>query len=139
MTVGDESVLLDALEAEEALTQTVIDIAGERLSADSDGALWWADRSVLAVADLHLEKGSAYAKRTGQMLPPYDSRETLKRLNALAERYSPKTIICLGDNFHDEDGPGRLDGESKKAIYALMRGRRFVWIEGNHDASSALA
>lgn len=140
MTASDESATLDALEAEgPALTQTVIDIAGERLTADSDGALWWADRQVLAVADLHLEKGSAYAKRTGQMLPPYDSRTTLALLTTLAERYSPKIIICLGDNFHDQDGPARLDAESKKTIYGLMRGRRFVWIEGNHDASAAAA
>lgn len=140
MTVSDESAMLDALGAEvSALTQTVIDVAGERLTADSNGALWWADRQVLAVADLHLEKGSAYAKRTGQMLPPYDSRATLARLTALAERYNPKTIVCLGDNFHDGDGPARLDAESRAAIVALMRGRRFVWIEGNHDASAASA
>ena len=140
MAVSDESAMLDALEAEAlGVTQTVIDIAGERLTADSDGALWWADKSVLAVADLHLEKGSAYAKRTGQMLPPYDSRATLARLCVLAERYQPKTIICLGDNFHDGEGPARLDADSRKALIQLMRGRRFVWIEGNHDAAAALA
>ena len=32
----------------------------------------------LVVADLHLEKGSSFARR-GQMLPPYDTRETLAR------------------------------------------------------------
>ena len=36
---------------------------------------------MLVVADLHLEKGSSYAAR-GQMLPPYDTRETLRRLAA---------------------------------------------------------
>jgi len=138
--MSDESAMLDVLEAEaQGVTQTVIDIAGEKLIADSDGALWWADKSVLAVADLHLEKGSAFAKRTGQMLPPYDSHATLGRLGVLAERYEPKTIVCLGDNFHDGDGPSRLDAEARRAIYALMRGRRFVWIEGNHDAKAALA
>jgi len=138
MTMNDESDVLDQLALEvPGVTQTVIDIAGERLTADSAGALWWADRSVLAVADLHLEKGSAFAKRTGQMLPPYDSRATLARLTALAQRYNPKTIVCLGDNFHDREGPARLDAESRRAIVELMRGRRFVWIEGNHDASAA--
>lgn len=116
-----------------------IEIAGARMVADHLGALWWADQRLLAVADLHLEKGSAYAVRTGQMLPPYDTHATLKRLTALVERFSPKTIVCLGDNFHDGAGPARLDAEARRAITGLMRGRRFVWIEGNHDAAAALA
>lgn len=120
------------------LNETIIEVAGVPLAANPAGALWWEERRVLAVADLHLEKGSAFASRTGQMLPPYDSRATLSRLTALAERYGPATIVCLGDNFHDAQGPERLDGESKKAVIALMRGRRFVWIEGNHDAAAAL-
>jgi uncharacterized protein len=121
------------------LTHTLIDVAGVELVADPSGVLWWPGARVLAVADLHLEKGSAFAARTGQMLPPYDSRATLSRLAVVVERYSPKTIVCLGDNFHDRAGPSRLDGASKKILIALMRGRRFVWIEGNHDLGSALA
>ena len=121
------------------MNETVIEVAGVPLVADLGGALWWAEKRVLAVADLHLEKGSAIALRTGQMLPPYDSRATLARLTALAERYAPKVIVCLGDNFHDVEGPDRLDAQSRAAVAALMRGRRFVWIEGNHDAAAALA
>ena len=45
------------------------------------GALWLEAERTLVVADLHLEKGSSYAAR-GQMLPPYDTRETLRRLEA---------------------------------------------------------
>ena len=44
---------------------------------------------MLAVADLHLEKGSAYA-RNGAMLPPYDTGATLRRLGAAIERLKPK-------------------------------------------------
>ena len=114
------------------------DVAGVQLTADPSGALWWADERLLAVADLHFEKGSAFASRTGQMLPPYDTHATLARFAKVAERLQPKTIVCLGDNFHDGDGPQRLDATAKRAITALMRKRRFVWIEGNHDAGSAL-
>ena len=35
--------------------------AGERLEALPAGALHWPARRLLAVADLHLEKGSSYA------------------------------------------------------------------------------
>ena len=71
---------------------------GAELYADLSGALYWPARRLLLVADLHLEKGSSYAKR-GQMLPPYDSRETLSRLaNAavgwgLHARIEPATAI----------------------------------------------
>lgn len=118
------------------MSDTMIEINGAMLVADRSGALWWPERQLLAVADLHLEKGSSYAK-TGQLLPPYDSRATLSRLSAVAERFEPKTIVCLGDNFHDPQGPDRLDAESKAMVAALQRERRFVWIEGNHDAAAA--
>ena len=114
------------------------DVAGVTLTADPSGAVWWPEQRLLAVADLHFEKGSAFAARTGQMLPPYDTHATLARLTEVAERLRPKTIVCLGDNFHDGEGPGRLDATATRAITNLMRKRRFVWIEGNHDQASAL-
>ena len=120
------------------MSDTIIEINGATVVADRSGALWWPAESLLAVADLHLEKGSSYAK-TGQLLPPYDSRATLSRLSAAVTRFEPKTIVCLGDNFHDRQGPDRLDSESRGVVAMLMRKRRFVWIEGNHDAAAAAA
>ena len=119
------------------MSDTMIDINGASLVADRSGALWWPEEQLLAVADLHLEKGSSFA-RTGQLLPPYDSRATLSRLHAAITRFEPKTIICLGDTFHDKGGPARLDAESRGLIALFQRKRRFVWIEGNHDAASAI-
>ena len=52
------------------------------------GALWLEAERVLIVADLHLEKGSSFAVR-GQMLPPYDTRETLARLEAEVDGCRP--------------------------------------------------
>ena len=77
-----------------------VQVNGERLLADADGALVWPTRRTLIVADLHLEKGSSYG-RHGTLLPPYDSRNTLNRLTALAKRHAPRRIIALGDSFHD--------------------------------------
>jgi len=118
------------------VSDTMIEINGATLVADRSGALWWPEERLLAVADLHLEKGSSFAK-TGQLLPPYDSRATLNRLNATVARFEPKTIVCLGDSFHDRQGPDRLDAESKGVVAMLQRKRRLVWIEGNHDAAAA--
>ncbi len=120
------------------ITSFEFTVADAVLCADPSGAMWWPEQHLLAVADLHFEKGSAFAARTGQMLPPYDTHATLARLSDVAERLQPKTIVCLGDNFHDGGGPGRLDAAATRAITNLMRKRRFVWIEGNHDHASAL-
>jgi DNA ligase-associated metallophosphoesterase len=110
----------------------LVGVAGVVLEALAEGALWWADRRTLIVADLHLEKGSAYARR-GQFLPPYDTTETLARLALLVARLEPAVIVALGDSFHDDGGPARLDARDREALGRLQRGRDFVWIAGNHD------
>jgi DNA ligase-associated metallophosphoesterase len=97
------------------------------------GALWLAAGRALVVADLHLEKGSAYAAR-GQMLPPYDTRETLGRLAAEIEALTPAVVILLGDTFHDRGSEGRLAQDDAERLRALARGRTLIWVIGNHDA-----
>jgi DNA ligase-associated metallophosphoesterase len=107
-------------------------VAGITLLADPAGALYWPDEKLLIVADLHLEKGSAFAKR-GVLLPPYDTATTLARLARLIERYTPHLLIALGDSFHDGDGPLRMAGGDRAALKVLQRGRDWIWIAGNHD------
>jgi DNA ligase-associated metallophosphoesterase len=97
------------------------------------GALWLAAARALVVADLHLEKGSSYAAR-GQMLPPYDTRETLTRLEAEIEALAPATVVLLGDTFHDPKSEGRLAADDVERLRGLARGRTLVWVVGNHDA-----
>jgi len=104
--------------------------------ADSDGALYWPEHGLLAVADLHLEKGSIFAAR-GVLLPPYDTAATLARLARLIARYAPRCIIALGDSFHDGDGPARLTDGDRAELSALQRGRDWIWITGNHDPEPA--
>ncbi len=117
---------------EQRAAATEICLAGVALVADPAGALYWPDERLLVVADLHLEKGSAFAAR-GVLLPPYDTATTLARLARLVERYAPRLVIALGDSFHDGGGPARMDGGSRVALKALQRGRDWVWIAGNHD------
>ena len=97
------------------------------------GGLWLAAEAALVVADLHLEKGSAYASR-GQMLPPYDTRETLRRLSAEIEALRPAMVVLLGDTFHDRRSEDRLAEDDAESLRLLARGRRLVWVVGNHDA-----
>ena len=113
-----------------------IAVAGAALVADCAGALYWPDESLLVVADLHLEKGSAFAAR-GVLLPPYDTAATLARLAMLIERYAPRLVIALGDSFHDGGGPARMSDISRAGLKSLQRGRDWLWIAGNHDPDPA--
>ena len=99
----------------------LIVLAGVPLTADPDGALFWAEQGLLVVADLHLEKGSSFAAR-GQLLPPYDTAATLARLARLIARYAPRCVMALGDSFHDGGGPARL-GEADRDIPACDAAR----------------
>ena len=96
------------------------------------GALYWPREAALLVADLHLEKASFFA-RNGQMLPPYDSRETLERVALAIRETGARRVYTLGDNFHDEDGVRRLEPHAAGMLDALTRAVDWVWITGNHD------
>ena len=109
-----------------------LQVAGAALLADPDGALYWPEEKLLVVADLHLEKGSAFAKR-GVLLPPYDTASTLARLARLVEHYAPRVLIALGDSFHDDHGPLRMSDLDRIKLKGMQRGRDWIWIAGNHD------
>lgn len=107
--------------------------AGETLEALPMGALHWPAERLLAVADLHLEKGSSYAVAARKLLPRHDTRQTLGALAALIDAIQPRTVICLGDTFHDRDAVARLPETDRIAIEHLAAQTSFVWIAGNHD------
>jgi DNA ligase-associated metallophosphoesterase len=113
-----------------------IRIAGSTLRADATGALFWPEERLLAIADLHLEKGSSFAAR-GVLLPPYDTTATLAQIGRLLARYAPRAVIALGDSFHDGNGPARLGAAERTSLAALQSGRDWIWIAGNHDPGSA--
>jgi DNA ligase-associated metallophosphoesterase len=115
--------------AERVATVTV---AGVTLVADLSGAFFWETERLLVVSDLHLEKGSSYAAR-GVLLPPYDTVATLSRLSAVIARHDPRTVIALGDSFHDRNAHARLSAPDREAIAALQARRDWIWISGNHD------
>jgi hypothetical protein len=107
-------------------------VAGAEVVCRPAGALWLEADAALVVADLHLEKGSAFAAR-GQLLPPYDTGDTLSRLEAEVEALAPRHIVLLGDSFHDGGAEGRLGERDAARLAALARCRNLVWILGNHD------
>ena len=109
-----------------------IAVNGETVLLDKSGAAVWPAEGTLIFADLHFEKGSAYAKR-GALLPPYDTRTTIKRIAEVVARRAPKRVIALGDSFHDGEGADRLDTEEREMLARLAAGAEWIWVEGNHD------
>lgn len=109
-----------------------LNLAGISLAADLSGALYWREERILVVSDLHLEKGSSFARR-GVLLPPFDTAATLAGLAAVMMRYNPRTVIALGDSFHDREAHERLSPADRAILTALQSGRDWIWISGNHD------
>ena len=111
-----------------------LSLAGADLVALGSGALWWPAERLLCVSDLHLGKSERIARRGGTILPPYETRDTLLRLADDLDRMNPATVICLGDSFDDLDAARALATEDQTTLTRMQAGRRWIWIEGNHDS-----
>lgn len=107
--------------------------ADAALQALGTGALYWPDQHLLCVSDLHFGKSERIARRGGTQLPPYETRDTLTRLAGDLEATGARTVICLGDSFDDLTAARALPEEERLWITRLQAGRRWIWIEGNHD------
>ena len=112
-----------------------IHFGGHELMLHAQGVLYWPAQKTLIASDLHFEK-STFLARHGSFVPPYDTQDTLERLEALIAHYQPARVIMLGDSFHDRDAWGRLDSDLRARILALTSAaHECVWVEGNHDVA----
>ncbi len=108
-------------------------LAGQPLLALASGALYWPAQDLLCVSDLHLGKSERLARRGGTLLPPYETRETLTRLDGVLAATGARHVICLGDSFDDSAAGGGMAEDDRLRLSALMAGRSWTWIAGNHD------
>ncbi|MDE0522466.1 MAG: ligase-associated DNA damage response endonuclease PdeM [Boseongicola sp.] len=114
-----------------------IPFCGETLTLLPSGALHWASRELLAVADLHLGKSERIARRSGTLLPPYDADETLARLGADLDALRPDVVLCLGDSFDDLTAADAISETTRAKVLQLQESRQWIWLEGNHDPGPA--
>ncbi|MGJ8534996.1 MAG: ligase-associated DNA damage response endonuclease PdeM [Alphaproteobacteria bacterium] len=124
--------LAEIIQDEAPLGSVRFTLMGQSFVALPEGVLYWPQEATLIVADLHLEKGSSFARK-GTFLPPYDSRATLGRLERLIESLQPARIIALGDSFHDVAAANRLGADECAVISHMQQDRDWVWVSGNHD------
>ncbi len=106
---------------------------GATLEARPTGTLWWPDARLLCVADLHLGKSERMARRGGTMLAPYETLDTLARLEAEISMLAPAHVVALGDSFDDLRAAAALPDAMRAALTRLTSASRWTWITGNHD------
>ncbi|MDT8856844.1 ligase-associated DNA damage response endonuclease PdeM [Paracoccaceae bacterium Fryx2] len=115
------------------MTGHAFTLADTALIALPSGALHWPDAGLLVVSDLHFGKSARLARRGGALLPPYEVRATLTRLDADLAVTGAARVICLGDSFDDLDAGTQLDDSDRLWLTRLMAGRDWTWVLGNHD------
>lgn len=112
----------------------VIQFAGESFIPDPSGILIWPKLEIAIVADLHLEKATYFAQQ-GQLLPPQESYETLSNLWETLDRVKCRSLVLLGDSFHDANGFGRLDSRARKLWKQICSKYVVTFVVGNHDGA----
>ncbi|NRA99555.1 MAG: ligase-associated DNA damage response endonuclease PdeM [Rhodobacteraceae bacterium] len=115
------------------MNEKTVTLAGQTLALRPSGALFWPEQSLLCVSDLHLGKSERIARRGGALLPPYETHDTLTRLDEELTQTGARSVICLGDSFDDIAAAESLTEEETLWIARMQAGRDWVWVEGNHD------
>ena len=97
------------------------------------GALYWQEEDTLLVADLHLEKGAAFAA-LGMLLPPYDTRTTLERLAKVIAAVAPVARRGARRQLPPQRSrPSVSPPTTAPSCSSCSRAREWFWICGNHD------
>ena len=109
-----------------------IDFNKHKFQISKEGVLFWFEKKIAIISDLHLEKGTGYAP-TGQFLPPYDSEETLTKLFNLTKQHDIKKIILLGDTFHDKNALSRMSKKVTSLFKNLLNKYEVIFVLGNHE------
>ena len=112
-----------------------VSIAGERLVALPEKALFWPAESTLFIADLHLGK-DASLQAAGVPVPLGPTLETLRCLSEVLAKTRPKCLALLGDLWHAKAGRTAALSSDFVAWRAAHAGTQMVLVEGNHDVKS---
>ena len=110
----------------------ILNFGNHKLLLYPNGELYWSDQKTVVVSDLHLEKGSFYAT-SNQFIPPYDTIETLRKLQRFLNQNCVEKIIFLGDLVHDSDGFSRISDDALKLFNEILKNREAILTVGNHD------
>ena len=114
-----------------------INFNNHKFQINKDGILFWSDKQIAIISDLHLEKGSSFGL-SGQFLPPYDSEETLTKLFNTIKMYNIKKVILLGDTFHDKNAFSRMSNKVLILFETFIKKYEVIFVLGNHETKIKL-
>ena len=107
---------------------TQITINDANFSLHPSGAMYWQERDMVLIADVHLGKVSHFRKH-GSAVPKKAIQKNFDRLQDVVDEFQPKVICFLGDLFHSN-----LNTEWKLfEDWAKQQTAGIVLVIGNHD------
>jgi len=106
-------------------------IAGQNFVLHPSGAMFWKEKQMLLIADIHIGKVSHFRK-AGVAVPFNAVSENFSRMDDALDFFKPDTVCFLGDLFHSESNNEWLFFED----WVKCCGRAVVLVAGNHDILS---
>ena len=95
------------------------------------GAVFWEDKKMLLISDVHLGKVTHFRKH-GIGIPKEAIFENFNRLKEVLEFFDSKTIVFLGDLFHS-----KINTEWDFFVdWIKEHSQKIILVEGNHDIIS---
>ncbi len=105
-----------------------IKIQNQNFTLHQFGAIFWEEKNILLISDVHLGK-VAHFRKHGMAIPNDAIFENFTRLNLVVDLFKPENIIFLGDLFHSKiNKEWELFANWTKAI-----SQEIILVEGNHD------
>ena len=111
------------------LSYSIHTIAGQDLVLLPQKAIFWKQKKMLLLADLHLGK-AAHFRKAGIAVPGRVHGQDLQLLKELIEQWQPLEVIFLGDLFHSSYNK---EWEQLESWMNEELNTQFTLIMGNHD------
>lgn len=105
-----------------------ITINSHHFILDPSGAIYWKEKQMLLIADVHLGKVTHFRKY-GAAIPVDAAYRNLEKITAVTNHFEPKTICFLGDLFHSKINEEWEDFKK----WVDYTSADIILISGNHD------
>jgi DNA ligase-associated metallophosphoesterase len=110
-----------------------IKLQGQSFQMHFSGALFWVEKSMLVISDVHLGKVSHFRK-FGAAVPQQAVQQNFDAMNGALDFFKPKSIIFLGDLFHSSLNKEWEIFEG----WVRSKSAEIILVSGNHDIISPL-
>ncbi len=110
-----------------------IQIASRSFTLFAERGMYWADQSILFIADTHFGKEATF-RWGGIPVPVGVTEATLKKVKSMLRRTQASRLFILGDMFHARSSIAPEVRESLERFFAEFSSVEITLVRGNHDA-----